>query len=67
MSNTASGVVKELHMVARKGRKGHLFRAEPAPHVPTPEETVHIIRRRVQKAERDERMDITIAITPPKT
>jgi hypothetical protein len=63
----STGVVKELRTVARQGRKGHLYRPDPVPHGPTPEEQVRIIKRRVQKAERDERMDLTIAITPPKT
>lgn len=56
-----------LGSVARKGRKGHLYRIDPVPHGPSAEEQVRIMKRRVQKAERDERMDITLAITPPKT
>ncbi|KIJ56515.1 hypothetical protein M422DRAFT_238141 [Sphaerobolus stellatus SS14] len=33
----------------------------------TPEEEVRILKRRLEKAERDERMDITTTLTPPKT
>lgn len=33
----------------------------------TPEEEVQILRRRVQKAERDERMDLSNMIIEPKT
>lgn len=34
---------------------------------PTPEEEVRITKRRIAKAERDERMDITMSLTPVKT
>ncbi|KAH7914908.1 hypothetical protein BJ138DRAFT_267947 [Hygrophoropsis aurantiaca] len=51
----------------RQGRKGHLY-GGPAEHPPvSPEEQVRITKRRVEKAERDERMDITMALTPVKT
>ena len=50
----------------RKGRKAHLYIPDKE-HYPTPEEEVRITKRRIQKAERDERMDITLALTPPKT
>ncbi|KAJ3818738.1 hypothetical protein F5880DRAFT_1705447 [Lentinula raphanica] len=33
----------------------------------TPKESSRIIHRRMEKAERDERMDLTTALTPPKT
>ncbi|KAF8582425.1 hypothetical protein K439DRAFT_1635360 [Ramaria rubella] len=65
MSSQRVEVVRKA--VARKGRKGHLYRPSPISHGPTAEEQVRIIKRRVQKAERDERIDITLAITPPKT
>ncbi|KAH7919671.1 hypothetical protein BV22DRAFT_1074942 [Leucogyrophana mollusca] len=51
----------------RQGRKGHLY-GQAREHPPvTPEEQVRITRRRIEKAERDERMDITMALTPVKT
>jgi hypothetical protein len=46
--------------------KGRLYGPRPHPEV-TPEEAIRITKRRVQKAERDERMDITLALTPVKT
>lgn len=51
----------------RKGRKGHLYGTTPEHPPVTPEEQVRIIKRRIEKAERDERMDITMALTPVKT
>lgn len=51
----------------RKGRKGHLYGPTPSHPPPTPEEEVRITKRRMAKAERDERMDITLALTPVKT
>jgi hypothetical protein len=51
----------------RQGRKGHLYGPRPAHPPPTPEEEVRITKRRISKAERDERMDITLALTPVKT
>ena len=51
----------------RKGRKGHLYGPAPEHPPPTPEEQVRIIKRRIAKSERDERMDITMALTPVKT
>lgn len=51
----------------RKGRKGHLYGPAPSHPPPTPEEEVRITKRRMAKAERDERMDITLALTPVKT
>lgn len=51
----------------RKGRKGHLYGPAPSHPPPTPEEEVRITKRRIAKAERDERMDITLALTPVKT
>ncbi|KAG0704088.1 hypothetical protein DFH29DRAFT_913591 [Suillus ampliporus] len=49
-----------------KGRKG-LYSVTPEHQTVTPEEQTHIIHRRIEKAERDERMDITMALTPVKT
>ncbi|KIM87737.1 hypothetical protein PILCRDRAFT_814444 [Piloderma croceum F 1598] len=51
----------------RKGRKGYLYGTTPTHPAPSPEEELRITRRRISKAERDERMDITIALTPVKT
>ena len=51
----------------RQGRKGHLYGPKPTHPPPTPEEDVRITKRRMVKAERDERMDITLALTPVKT
>ncbi|ETW76418.1 hypothetical protein HETIRDRAFT_480544 [Heterobasidion irregulare TC 32-1] len=52
---------------ARKGRKGHLFNANHE-HPPTPPvELMRHTKRRIAKAERDERMDITLALTQVKT
>ena len=51
----------------RKGRKGHLYGPKPSHPDVTPEEAVRITKRRIEKAERDERMDITLALTPVKT
>jgi len=50
---------------ARKGPNDH--GPMPNPHTVSPEEEVRIIKRRIEKAERDERMDITMALTPVKT
>lgn len=52
---------------ARKGRKGHLYAPKPSHPTVTLEEAVRITKRRIEKAERDERMDITLALTPVKT
>ncbi|OCH87743.1 hypothetical protein OBBRIDRAFT_889572 [Obba rivulosa] len=51
----------------RQGRKGHLYVEPSDPLPPTPEEAVKITVRRVKKAERDERMDVTLSLTPVKT
>jgi hypothetical protein len=51
----------------RQGRKGHLYGKKATHPPPTPEEAVRITKRRIAKAERDERMDITMALTPVKT
>lgn len=51
----------------RQGRKGHLYGPQPSHPAVTPEEAVRITKRRIAKAERDERMDITLALTPVKT
>jgi hypothetical protein len=51
----------------RKGRKGHLYQASHEHPPPTPQEQVRITRRRIEKAERDERVDLTLALTPVKT
>ncbi|CAE6476793.1 unnamed protein product [Rhizoctonia solani] len=37
------------------------------PHVPTPKETALMYKRRVEKAERDERVDISMSLTEVKT
>lgn len=47
----------------RKSTKGVHGGHQPV----SPEEQARIIRRRIEKAERDERMDITMALTPVKT
>lgn len=60
----ASSSVKPI---PRKGRKGHLYGPQPSHPPATPEEEVRITKRRITKAERDERMDITLALTPVKT
>lgn len=61
--------VKKLGVryLSRMGRKGHLYEEKRPPPMVAPEEMVRIIKRRIQKAERDERMDITLALTPVKT
>jgi len=51
----------------RKGRRGHLYGTTKEHPAPSPEEQVRITKRRIAKAERDERMDITMALTPVKT
>jgi hypothetical protein len=51
---------------ARKGRKGHLYGVVDKSQV-TPTEQVNITRRRIEKAERDERIDIALSLTPVKT
>ncbi|EIW77854.1 hypothetical protein CONPUDRAFT_157032 [Coniophora puteana RWD-64-598 SS2] len=51
---------------ARNHKKSKLM--SPAPTLEaTAEEKVRIVKRRIEKAERDERMDITMALTPVKT
>ncbi|KAJ6510433.1 hypothetical protein C8R45DRAFT_814906, partial [Mycena sanguinolenta] len=50
----------------RLGRKGFLYLQKTAPRAVRPEERVKIVARRMIKAERDERMDITHALTPVK-
>jgi hypothetical protein len=52
-----------------RARLGHLLGGQPAPAKAkvTPLEQVKIIRRRVAKAERDERMDLTRILTPVRT
>ncbi|KAJ7471837.1 hypothetical protein FB451DRAFT_1134587 [Mycena latifolia] len=50
---------------ARLGRKGFLYLQKKAVSL-RPEELVRITARRVLKAERDERMDVTQALTPVK-
>jgi len=52
---------------ARKGRQGNLNGATQEHQPVTPEEQVRIIKHRIEKAERDEHMDITMALTPVKT
>jgi hypothetical protein len=51
---------------ARKGTKD-VRGVTPGRQTVSPEEQARIIKRRVEKAERDERMDITMALTPVKT
>ncbi|KAG2155346.1 uncharacterized protein EDB93DRAFT_1130268 [Suillus bovinus] len=46
-----------------KATKGITPQRQPV----SPEEQARIIKRRIEKAERDERMDITMALTPVKT
>ncbi|KAJ7262783.1 hypothetical protein B0H12DRAFT_1047526 [Mycena haematopus] len=50
----------------RLGRKGFLYLQKTAPRAVPPPERVKIVARRIMKAERDERMDITHALTPVK-
>jgi hypothetical protein len=50
----------------RKGTKGAQG-VTPGRQPVSPEEQARIIKRRIEKAERDERMDITMALTPVKT
>ncbi|KAJ7640169.1 hypothetical protein B0H17DRAFT_994872 [Mycena rosella] len=49
----------------RLGRKGFLYLQKTAQSI-RPEEEVRITARRILKAERDERMDVTVALTPVK-
>ncbi|KAK0444988.1 uncharacterized protein EV420DRAFT_1572846 [Desarmillaria tabescens] len=53
---------------ARLGRKGHIFGQvlNDSPSVPD-KELAKQMSRRIKKAEKDERMDITMALTPVKT
>ncbi|KAG2148815.1 hypothetical protein DEU56DRAFT_909130 [Suillus clintonianus] len=51
---------------SRKGTKG-LNGATPQRQPVSPEEQARAVQRRIEKAERDERMDITMALTPVKT
>lgn len=53
-------------IVKQQPKSGKLFRHPKGSYI-TPEEEVRIARRRMEKAERDERMDITATLTPPKT
>ncbi|KAJ6589084.1 hypothetical protein B0H19DRAFT_1014188 [Mycena capillaripes] len=50
----------------RLGRKGFLYLQKTAPKAVKPEERLKITARRMVKAERDERMDVTAALTPVK-
>lgn len=50
----------------RKGTKD-IRGVTPGRQTVSPEEQARIVKRRVEKAERDERMDITMALTPVKT
>ncbi|KAG7442104.1 uncharacterized protein BT62DRAFT_936455 [Guyanagaster necrorhizus] len=53
---------------ARLGRKGHIFGQILNDAPPVPErELAKQLSRRIKKAEKDERMDITMALTPVKT
>ncbi|KAJ7641348.1 hypothetical protein FB45DRAFT_899992 [Roridomyces roridus] len=70
----APGVVSEIKQKLQTetqtqgralGRKGLLYLQKTAPSV-KPEEKVRITARRMLKAERDERMDVTHALTPVK-
>jgi hypothetical protein len=61
------GVRHASTLPPRKGRKGKLYQAEVKQLAVTPEERVRITKRRMEKAERDERIDITLALTPVKT
>ncbi|KDQ57931.1 hypothetical protein JAAARDRAFT_78424 [Jaapia argillacea MUCL 33604] len=63
-ASTSSDIPKPT---PRKGRKGHLYGPKPEHPPVTPEEYVRITKRRISKAERDERMDVTLALTPVKT
>lgn len=49
----------------RKGRIGPIYRVKQIPKL-SPEETIRVLARRMAKAERDERVDLTIALTQPK-
>ncbi|KAF8170730.1 hypothetical protein K438DRAFT_1773669 [Mycena galopus ATCC 62051] len=48
----------------RLGRKGFLYLQKTAPRAVKPAERVKIVARRMMKAERDERVDVTHALTP---
>ncbi|KAJ7629396.1 hypothetical protein DFH06DRAFT_1057011 [Mycena polygramma] len=52
--------------IPRLGRKGFLYLQKTAPKAVKPEERLRITARRISKAERDERMDVTRALTPVK-
>jgi hypothetical protein len=62
-SASATSAPKKL---VRKGRKGHLYGVIDQPGT-TPEEQIQVLRRRIEKAERDERMDIALSLKPVKT
>lgn len=64
MARGATGTVKAS---PRAGRKGHMY-GPPIQHPgPSKEEQVRIITRRMVKAERDERVDITLSLSEVKT
>ncbi|OBZ72867.1 hypothetical protein A0H81_07013 [Grifola frondosa] len=70
MRGTTSGALPKLPPAVRRlGRKGKLYGQIPAgpdEYRVTVDEEIRILRRRHRKAERDERMDITRALTPVK-
>jgi hypothetical protein len=61
------GVRYASNKPVRKGRKGFLYQATREQPPVTPEEQIRITKRRIMKAERDERVDLTLALTPVKT
>lgn len=66
-SNTST-MKATLTRSARLGRKGHIFGQvlNDTPSIPE-RELAKQMSRRIKKAEKDERMDITMALTPVKT
>ncbi|KAJ7902709.1 hypothetical protein B0H14DRAFT_1145066 [Mycena olivaceomarginata] len=68
-SDITSKIAQAAHAnrpTPRLGRKGFLFLQKSAPSAAKPPERVKIVARRMVKAERDERMDVTHALTPVK-
>ncbi|KAJ7334742.1 hypothetical protein DFH08DRAFT_292391 [Mycena albidolilacea] len=68
-SDITSKIAQAAHAsrpTPRLGRKGFLFLQKSAPNAAKPPERVKIVARRMVKAERDERMDVTHALTPVK-
>ncbi|KAH9942627.1 hypothetical protein B0H21DRAFT_522514 [Amylocystis lapponica] len=58
---------KAAAAAAAKGPHGRNGRIHGSPGASSPEEDVRILARRMAKAERDERIDITLALTPVRS